>query len=487
MAGFFVMAIEKQIFKLLTAKGRLPEFIAMSPKSQETECLGNVKKIVLRTGTRKAEFFQQRLQKFKDEAGETIPTETRESVWDEDAHAGAYMMPGMRATLKSAVELKDAPEISAPGELHISGDVETMIGDVLLSKPDKQKKTEEIAMDIANMLAHGETTFNVRSSIAGLMKDANRGASLTEQHQFKVDDFDLGDIRDYVDSVTRQQLERAPGGILWPHPIIISKINEVDGVKRGEEGFDQRLISLFNALLNIPDGIDVLVRFMDTLDLRKPLMPDGNLHKFLVSSSEKPLIGRDETVIGNWTEIVPLSNGELLELGSIGEDDYMNVSRVAENNFRHAPNYNYLQTDDKKEELEKFVEANSPANVETLCNTPIQLCNLVAKINDEVVGYRVVRKKIDEDDGVVIADGRRMHVALGKDGMGLGTFLLRRSEQIARQQGCEVMEIHATGTSHEWFLKQGYRMRSQVANERGVFKDKPSVFFLMIKDMKEVV
>lgn len=137
------MAVEKQIFELLTVNDRLPEFIAMSPKSQETECLGNVKKIVLRTGTRKAEFFQQRLQKFKDKTGETIPTEARESVWDEDAHAGAYMMPGMRATLKSAVELKDVPEMSTPGELHLSGDVETMCGDVLLSKPDKQKKQKK--------------------------------------------------------------------------------------------------------------------------------------------------------------------------------------------------------------------------------------------------------------------------------------------------------------------------------------------------------
>ncbi len=481
------MEVKPKIFSLLTEKGRLPEFIALTPSNLEVEQLSNIKKIVLRTGTRKAEFFQQRLGKFRNHEGEPIPNEVRESVWNEDSHGDTYMIPGMRATLKSAVELKNSPGETVDGELHLSGDVETRHGDVLLSKAKPGSSPEDVARDIAGMLATGESVFNVRSSMAGLLKDANRGAMLTESHQFKVDKFTLDEISEYVLSLTPQQLQRAPAGILWPHPLIISRIKEIDGVMRGEEGFEQKTISLFNSLLNIPDNLDVLLRYLDNVDVMKPLNSNGNLHKYLDSSAEKSLISNDEVMVGNWSEIFPLSNGEIMSLESASDDDFEPISRLAENNFRNAPNYSYLQGADNEVELAKFIEANSPSNVKQLCETPQQLCNLVAKINDEVVGYRVVRKRVDEEKQLIIADGRRMHVALGKDGMGLGTILLKRSEQIAKQQGCQVMEIHATGTSHEWFIRQGYTLKSQVENGRGVFKDKPSVFFLMTKDMEKVV
>lgn len=485
MAGFFVMEAKIPIYKLLTEKGRLPEFIALNPANKEAERLDNVKKIVLRTGTRKAEFFQERLAKFKGQNAETIPNTVVPSVWNEDNHTGEYMMPGMRATLKTAVDLPENTAVPAPGELHISGDVETSHGNKLLSKIKPEHSTESVAQDIAVMLSDEENVFNVRSSLAGLFKDTNRGAAITETHQFKVDKFTLDEVSEYVLSLSRAQLERAPAGILWPHPLIISRIREIDGVGREDAAFEQKMISLLGALLNIPDSIDLLVRYLDKTPLLKPMTADGNLHKYLVSSSEKSPLGHGEVMVGNWTEIIPLPNGELLEMSSVAPDDYEPISALAENNFRHAPNYSYLQEADKGEELQKFITANSPANIEELCQTSPQLCNLVVKINDEVVGYRVVRKKTAED-ATVIADGRRMHVALGKDGAGIGSILLARSEQIARQQGCEIMEIHATGSSHEWFLRKGYRLRDQVENKRGVFSDKPSVFFLMVKNMSEV-
>ena len=478
---------ERNLYRLLTIRGNLPEFIDLTPSNRVRENLSTVKNFILQTDTRKAEFLQSRLARFKGQGGQDISMEVKSPIWREDDYYHLYMMPAMRATLKVGVKSNELSEQVRPGTVLLSGDVETLHNNSLLTRPKPNQPRESVAENIAELLSREKSTFVVRSSIAGLRADINRGVAIIETHQFIVDSLTREEVGEYVMGLSREQLERAPGGILWPHPLIISHINQIDGIKRGENDSDSKMISLLNSLLNIPDQLDVLIRFLNQAGDTFPLSASGNLHKFISSTAEKPLLEEGETFVGNWSEIVVLPNGDLLELSSIPPDDYEAISQMVETNFRYAQNFKYLQVDKNQAELMKFIEANSPKNIKELLESPVQLCALMAKINGEVVGFRAVRKRKEEEKKLIIADGRRLHVVLGKNGLGIGTLLLERSEQISRQQGCDVMEVHATGESHRFFESHGYELRDKVANSRGVFQDKPTKYFLMTKDLNGVI
>jgi ribosomal protein S18 acetylase RimI-like enzyme len=196
---------------------------------------------------------------------------------------------------------------------------------------------------------------------------------------------------------------------------------------------------------------------------------DVNLYSKL-KLAERGLINEGKTLEGSWQELVRDSNGEWITLRNATEADYVQMSEIAINNFRYAPNYSYLQQPEGREQQEKYIAANSPDGIRDLCSKSNNVCNLVLEKDGKILGFRVVRK---EDD---VADGRRMHTSLSETGRGIGRILLRKSEKIAKQAGCKTMEVHATGNSYIWFEKYGFK-------DLGIRPNTISDYHLMVKEL----
>lgn len=153
--------------------------------------------------------------------------------------------------------------------------------------------------------------------------------------------------------------------------------------------------------------------------------------------------------------------GVIYEASFVETSDVAEISAIVQRNFDEAPSYLNLTT----EAREKYKAANTPEGILETSSDPDNVASLVVRDKDgQVVGYRVVRKGILRNDwqgfsaGSEVAEGKRMHIARGFDGRGLGTALLRLSEEIARDKGYEVMVVNASGDSYHFFIRAGYEV-----------------------------
>lgn len=141
--------------------------------------------------------------------------------------------------------------------------------------------------------------------------------------------------------------------------------------------------------------------------------------------------------------------------------DVEEISQIVHQNFDEAPSYRGLTPDAR----EKYKKANTPEGIAETSSDPDNIVSLVVRDeNDMVVGYRVVRRGELREEwdglpvGTPVAEGKRMHIARGFDGKGLGKSLLRLSEEVAKEQGYDYMVVNASGDSYHFFMNCGYEV-----------------------------
>ncbi len=313
-------------------------------------------------------------------------------------------------------------------------------------------------------------TIGVKSQVAGLIR-ANgdlHGVVVNPSRGFTTTRISPDEVVKYVSSLDETALRRSPGSILWPHPAIEKHIIAIGGIERSSDIFSRAYVDLLQHLLGAPVALSLV---FDNLNQRSMKGVDGDISLYSkLKLAERGLINEGNTLEGSWQELVRDDHGDWITLRNAKEEDYEQMSEIAINNFKYAPNYSYLQTPEGREHQEKYIAANSPDGIRDLCSKANNVCNLVLEKDGKILGFRVVRKEED------IADGRRMHTSLGETGRGIGRILLRKSEKIAKQAGCKTMEVHATGNSHSWFEKYGFK-------SLGIRPNTISDYHLMVKEL----
>lgn len=153
--------------------------------------------------------------------------------------------------------------------------------------------------------------------------------------------------------------------------------------------------------------------------------------------------------------------GDVYEASFVEPEDAAEISAIVQRNFDEAPSYLNLTSEARA----KYKAANTAEGIIETSSDPKNIASLVVRDKDgHVVGYRVVRKGElrqtwkDHQAGEQVAEGKRMHIARDFDGRGLGTALLRLSEEIARKQGYQVMVVNASGDSYHFFMHAGYEV-----------------------------
>ncbi len=430
----------------------------------------NISVLIPRTGTRKGLYFQEA---FKDWHMPVMPVTPE---WDEDAEKGAYIMPAMKAALKTMDGLQDMRTfvegigIREGYAVGVATDVELINDGRLLTRAlDVQDDQEALSM-LKHLLCRGPADFTYRINMAALgksLKDKEApglGLAMTREHRFAVDAFSEDEVELYYTELGLEGMRRTPAGLRWPHPMFERHISEVDGIKRGEEGFEEALLVLYRSILGTPYELEEMVALLGNEEFRDGYREGGSVYGGLT---------------GIWKEAVSLKDGRIATLEGITPADYPEISALATRNFREAPNYQGLDDETRQ----KYIEANTPEGIADLCGNPNNLCTIVVRDGREIVGYRVVRH-----NAIPIANGRRLHTHLDYAHLGVGSILMQASEQIARQCGYDEMEVHATGDSPSWFGKQGYREIEVTHDKNGVFSNgKPGQHMVMRKDLTTLI
>lgn len=456
--------LPENIYSVLSSE-QGPDFLN-NVDAREYLDLQNINKVTIRTGTRKGLFINSFLDTNLRLGGVSVPSEIVEPYWQEDNHKGDYLMPGMSAVLKAGV-LPEGVFIQ-DGGLSISSDVSTSID----GQPIHKYTTTELAQVKLELkaLLEQDHVVNVNSQVAGILgiKDQACGVVINPTISFTTSKLSDDEISGYFDSLNESQLRRSPGGILWPHPVIWNHINSIDGVAKDDPQFAAQQLDLLKSLLGVPTELRPLIEFLDKVG-QYYTSSEANLFG-LINLSDTGLMGERQRLEGSWHELIPNNQGELLLLRNARPADYVGMSDVATTNFREAPNYAYLRKPENHLLLEKYIAANTLSGIADLCSKETNILNLVVEDGRQIFGFRIVRKN------GLIADGRRMHASLHQTNRGIGKILLSRSEQIAKQAGCETMEVHATGESYSWFERHGFL-------DHGIRPNTISDYHLMIKSL----
>ena len=471
-AGFFVMGINLE--KLSGVEG--PKNLAVVLNRAE-EQLQNIKRINLAAGGRKAEFLTAELAHFC--VGDNpVEIQVIKSEWNEEAHKHKYMVGGLSPALKIGVHLEslngDEPQTKEP-TIPLATDVALSVKEGAIHKHKEGVTRVDVEKELVDLLTV-QRQFSVKSSIAGMRDDLQEGIVVNTSLGFTTSPITKEEIHDYVKSLTDAQLLRSPGGLLWPQEILQKHIMEVGGVGHDDGRFEESKMNLFAALLGLPKELDVLVRVLDTEQLMAIVQGDNSLFHTLQKVNALP-INEGFKFNGKWAELI-IAGDELYFLVEALPSHYEGMSKLAEDNFRNAPNYTDLKHPDSRGELDRYIMANLPSEIATTCERENRLSNhVLLNNNGKVVGFRIVRKEGE------VADGRRLHIGRGYGGGGLGSTIVDRSEQYAKQVGCTSVEVHATGHSQSFFERLGYKDWGYRMNSQGAFGDKPSGFNLMTKDL----
>ena len=425
---------------------------------------GDIVRIGILAGSRKAAFIAAYLRKNIIPGDNVIETDIYEAEWNEDSYKNLYQMSGISPALKVGV----APRMEKDGDVRVATDVTVKIDGKQVHR-NLKSDVEEIKEQLVEHFSQSRT-IGVKSQVAGLIR-ANgdlHGVVVNPSRGFTTTRISPDEVVKYVSSLDETALRRSPGSILWPHPVIEKHIIAIGGIERSSDIFSRAYVDLLQHLLGAPVALSLVI---DNLNQRSIKGADENVNLYSkLRLAERGLINEGKTLEGSWQELVRDDYGDWITLRNANEDDYEQMSQIAINNFKYAPNYSYLQTPEGREQQEKYITANSPDGIRDLCSKTNNVCNLVLEKDGKILGYRVVRKEED------VADGRRMHTSLGETGRGIGRILLRKSEKIAKQAGCKTMEVHATGNSHSWFEKYGFK-------NFGIRPNTISDYHLMVKEL----
>ena len=452
-----------------------PNYLASLIQGQPKRLCG-IRKLEIVASTRKADFISARLNhSFELEKSEV----TRgTSSWDEDRYKGIYIVDGLSPALK--VGVADGGGVTAEKSeekpsVRVATDVSLLTDDKTIHRHHSGISKERLEEELISLFT-SQRDFVTKTSIAGLRKDRNIGLTANIQTGFCVSEITPAEIHEYVGTLSDEQRSRSPGGLLWPHEILQKHIVEIGGISHDDPRFEEKKIELFSTLLGIPREMNTLLSALDSDVVLGIASTGGSLFEYFEKNGMLPL-NENQKLMGKWAEVV-MRGDELYILCNASPNQYVGMSELAKDNFLNADNYRYLREVGNEEELDKYIKANSPVETADLCERENNLCNLVLMdANGVVVGYRVVRKENEK------ADGRRIHTSRHHAGEGLGSLMLTRSEQEAKQAGCTHMEVHATGESAPFFQKQGFVGLGKTENTRGVFKDKPSGYYLMRKEL----
>jgi len=455
-----------QVFHAL-ASDRGPDYLSSFAETKPI-ILKTINTVVVHTGTRKGFFISFQLgESVSDTDGNELPVTIREPFWYEDVHKDAYVMPGLTAVFKSAV----APEGTeyTDGQLILSSDVSTHIEGVSVHRPLDQDNPDDIRQQVAERLGKDQNV-EITSQVAGLVTIDGQhiGAVMNPATTFVVSKLSESEIEAYVTSLSDFQLRRAPGGILWPHPLIEQHIESIDGIAKDDDGFEPKYIDFLKSVLGTPTEILDIIKFLDTRGAQHT-DPQGNIFGF-INGTDMGLFNSNQEFVGTWVELVQGEDRGISVLRNAREPDFIQMSAIASRNFRESPNYSYLREPGNEQYLRQYIEANTLEGVADLRSKPNTICSLVLEKDGEILGFRVVRKV------GLVADGRRMHTSLDYVSRGVGSLLLSRSEHIAKQAGCACMEVHATGDSFSWFERKGFV-------DIGIRQNTISEYHLMIKQL----
>jgi len=123
--------------------------------------------------------------------------------------------------------------------------------------------------------------------------------------------------------------------------------------------------------------------------------------------------------IGNqYQRFFRLKNGHRAEVREVAveREEVAAVSALVQHNFEHHPSYAKLSSRAKQE----LIKCNDIEGVKGTCSHKDNILARNIRVNGEVVGYCVLRAKPDKG----LTEIRRLHVAMGYERLGIGSFLL---------------------------------------------------------------
>jgi hypothetical protein len=470
--------------------------------SNEQDNQRHIEAILIRAGNFKADWIKKILH------GTNIRTEVYPSEWNEDECG--LLTPTFSAACKAVCAFESLPVESKSGE----GWVVNIATDVMLrdeddkpiSKPRDAQSYAEIERMLIESLAFRERIFTIQASPAlYALKNGDRnshvGLTEHEQHKMVVDPFSPAEIELYIYGIkgrigdypaylqviyddlvkrypsldeleteqirrgfTLEELKQSNMACRWPYINMQTKIREVNGISRGSDGFDTQLRNMYWALLGAPRVTkNLLLHFqnskaVDQTDVGASIYPD---------------------LPGQWKQLVRIDN-ETFSISRVIPQDCEAISDMAVWNFCNATNYNYLTP----EEQRGYSLANTTDGVWEVSSNEKNIGALVVKRvldgTDQVVGWEVVRHLKGQPG---FADIRRIHMDGREQLKGLGKRVLAMSEALARDAGCSVILVNASGESSGFFKKRGYRDLGEMESRTGVFsaetQPKPTVVRLV--------
>jgi len=358
-----------------------------------------------------------------------LPIEVKDAEWDEDLRRKAMSSP--------EVARKKAESQSTPG-ISLATDVMVSCRDGFFGKP-KEKTIDAIRIFLKQQLGeHSENTFTVLTGVAvgsyNEDKQRNTGKYTQSIHRLTVSRLTTDEIDTYLQHFTLEELHKVNGGLYWPFSPLIDHIVSVDGVKKGEDNFHQKQQELFRSLLGAP---------IELLALTQQVLHDSTQP----ADTQSPR--------NDWEQVFYLSDRTLATINSVIPSCTQEISVMVQANFLNSPNYMQLRDEDP-ESFKGFLDANSPVGIWQTCQNLDNICSLsVQDSKGVIIGYAVVRKTINHD-GKIVADIKRFHVGRNATGKGAGKHLLSTCESIAIDAGCNKIIVGASGSSHKFFVSQGF-------------------------------
>lgn len=250
------------------------------------------------------------------------------------------------------------------------------------------------------------------------------------------------EVETYAQGLNLQEINQTSGGFRWPYPIFLRHVRKIDGIEKGQEGFQQKLFALFNTLIGAPPESTALLQTA-------------------VEKIKVPTIGQE-----NWQRSVLLKDGTLAQVKSLQlnhKEDIVGTSSIICGNFQHHDHYAGLSP----EAREEFCRVNSPEELADACSHPDNICATMIKQDGQIIGFCLVREAVRQR-----AEIRRLHTAIGYEGIGVGTFLIEDAVAVAASQGLSQIGAITSGEADEFFIGRGFQSNGRHKNakllERGV-------------------
>lgn len=149
-----------------------------------------------------------------------------------------------------------------------------------------------------------------------------------------------------------------------------------------------------------------------------------------------------------------LKDGSLVHISWVAESDVEDVSALLYDNFDHSPSYAELSSEARG----AYKNANTPDQLKADCARESVIAALLARDeNQEVVGFILVTNGTSRSfAGEPAAIIKRTHTRIGTVGNGLGSKMLKISEEMARAANLKVLGVGASGKSARYFESKGF-------------------------------